>query len=727
MLWQGNSPSGNHPEPGAAPPRPDDQGIDIANILAVLTERWKLIAGASLGGLLLGIALALISSPQYRATALLQYDLGSTDMLETDRDGGQPRFFGTNQEAIATQVGLLRSESLARQVVQDLNLVALPEYGGDVGNLNQRTSRATEIVLDNTSAEPVRGSTLIKVNAVSEDSALAAKISNALVRGHIAASIERRFESSSYARKFLSDQLARTKSALEESERNLNTYANTAGVFRESVRDVNGKQVEGASLVQADLSKLNSALKDAEVNRIAAEQRYRESEVGFAGDVPVIIGPMIQKRAELQSEYDEKLKTYKPGYPAMVELKARIDRLDASINSERGRSNANKRAELRGEYDAAVRVEAELRQKVAEAKGEVLLDRGRAIQYNILLREADTNRALYDALLQRYKEVGVAGGIGQTEISLVDEAKVPDRPFRPQPLLNALVGLLAGFALGVGVAWVLHLLFDTVAEPRDVRSKLHLPVLGAVPLESDGRTPMEALADRKSDLSEAYHSVRTALKFSRPEGLPKTLLLSSTRPGEGKSTSAYGIALTAAKLGTRVLLIDADLRKPTFASKREDGHGLAHLLQSEEALSTVVESTKVENLSLLPVGRFSGSAADLLSSNRLPLLIKDAAASYDLVVIDAPPVLGLADAPLLAAVADATVLVVESKRSRTSDIQEMVRRLSDAGANLAGVILTKIAQKRGRYGYGYGYRYYSHAEGGAGSAEAEVARRIDVS
>lgn len=722
MLLQGTSSSAQPPQPQANQPHAAEPTLDFGGILALLVERWKLVAALAIAGLMAGVAIALVSAPQYRSEALLQYEASSVDLMDTSSKGAA-RVRNTNQEAIATQIGLLHSESLARQVAQDLNLVANPEYGGETGTLAQRTDRATAKVLASTSAETVKGSTLIRVNAVSGSPDLAARIANALVRGHISASIERRFEASSYARKFLSDQLTRTKSLLEESERNLNNYAINAGIFRETTRNAEGKSVEGASLKQTDLTKLNDALRQAQINRIAAEQRYRKSEVDFAGDVAASVSPMISQRADLQSQYEEKLKIYKPDYPLMVELKSRIDRLDAAIKSERSRSNTNKRAELYGEFQSAVRIEAELSQKVREAKGEVVLDRSRAIQYNILQREADTNRSLYDALLQRYKEVGVAGGIGQSEISLVDEAKAPNSPFRPRPLINAMVGLAAGLALGVALALALHLLFDTISDPRDVRSKLHLPVLGAIPLEPEGRAPTEALADRKSEMSEAYNSVRTALKFARPEGLPKTLLVSSTRPSEGKSTSAYALAMTVAKLGSKVLLIDADLRKPTFASSRKDGRGLGYLLGSEDLMNGFVEKTKTDGLSLLPVGRFTGSAADLLSSNRLPGLIAEAAEVYDMVIIDAPPVLGLADAPLLASVAEATVLVVESRRSRTGDVQEMVRRLSDAGAHLAGVILTKVSLKRSRYGYGYGYYAYDAKEHGS----ENEARRIDVS
>lgn len=720
MLWQ------NHPAPdgGKSPegkPGPHDGGgLELSHILTVLTERYKLILGAGLLGLLLGIAVALLSNPQYRATALLQYEPDATDALEPGKQG-QARSRGNTQEAVSTQIGLIESESLARRVAQDLNLVANPAFGGESGTLQQRTDRATGTVQRSTTAEAVKGSTLIRVTATSGDPVTAANMANAMARGHISASLERRFESSSYARKFLSDQLTRTKASLEESERNLANYAINVGIFRSSTQDIQGRDVDGPSLAQTSLSALNAALKQSEVNRIAAEQRYREAELSFAGDQAASINSLVHMRSDLQAQYDEKLKIYKPDYPEMLALSSRIKRLDAAIEQERGRAQSGKRAELYGEYKAAVRIEAELRQRVAEAKGEVLQDRTRSIEYNILQREADTNRALYDALLQRYKEVGVAGGIGQSDISLVDEARAPAEPFHPRPLVNALVGLLAGLAAGVGMAFVLQILFDTIGEPRDVRNKLHLPVLGSIPAQEDGRAPMEALADRKSELSEAYHSVRTALRFSQPDGMPHSLLITSTRPAEGKSTSAYAVALTIAKLGGKVLLIDADLRKPTFASSRKDGHGLGHLLGSEDPLLPLVEKTRTDNLHLLPVGSFAGSAAEMLSSNRLPLLVTEARQSFDTVVIDAPPVLGLADAPLLASVVDATILVVESKGSRTTEVQEMVRRLTDAGAKLVGVILTKVPMKRSRYGYGY----YAYDSGGDRSA-ADPDRQIDM-
>ena len=496
-------------------------------------------------------------------------------------------------------------------------------------------------------------------------------------------------------------------------------------MFRAQSLTVDGKTTEGGTLAQEDLSALNSALNAARVKRIAADQAYRNSSVDFASDQASNMGLLIAQQASLQADYDEKAKIFKPDYPAMLELNARLNAVSANITKERGRTSGNKRAELKGEADAAARVEAQLAARVSQSKGEVQSERGRSTQYSILQRESDTNRALYDALLQRYKEIGVAGGIGESNVSLVDPAEPPGGPFRPQLSVNALVGLMLGLAAGVGLAFALHLLFDAIIDPADVRNKLHIPVLGVVPMDTEDRTMMEALADRKSDISEAYYSVRTALKFSQPKGAPHTLLVTSTRPGEGKSTSAYAIASSMARLGSKVLLIDADLRKPTFVSSRSDGYGLAHLLGTEEVLADYVESTQVENLALLPVGRFVGSAAELLSSNRLPAIIAEARGTYDMVVIDGPPVLGLTDAPLLGSAAEATALVVESRMSRTSNVAEMIRRLTESGSKIIGVILTKVTAT----GAGYGYSYYSYnygTDGVGGRVSSDPTRALDV-
>jgi polysaccharide biosynthesis transport protein len=703
-------------------------GFELGDVLRILTEQRKIIIGAGIIGLVLGIVASLLMTPQYRASAMLEVNPNANEMLETSSNGrGSPAIRGGGQEMLQTQMGLLRSETLARRVVEDLNLASNPTYGGEEGTRPQRTDRATRLVLAGTTVDPVKGSMLIQVSHVSADSSMAARVANGLSSAFIASSLERRYDSSSYARKFLSDQLARTKTALEDSERGLNAYSIESGVFRNpGVQGADGRTSDGGTLAQSDLATLSEALNQARVRRINAEQAYRSASTEFVAEQAGNLSTLVQQRADLQGQYDEKALVFKADYPAMRELQARIRRLDSIISGERSRTSGNKRAELRGEFLAAERAETQIAAKVSAAKGEVQSERSRSIQYNILQREADTNRALYDALLQRYKEIGVAGGIGQSIVSLVDQADPPVGAFRPSLSVNATLGLMLGLALGIALAFAAHLLFDAITDPAEVRSKLHLPVLGVIPFDTEDRTLLEALADRKSDVSEAYYSVRTALKFSRPEGAPRVLLVTSTKPGEGKSTSAYAIASSMARLGSKILLIDADLRKPTFVSSRDDGYGLAHLLGSEEPVSAYVEKTQVENLDLMPVGRFVGSAAELLSSNRLPAIMDEARETYDMVVIDGPPVLGLTDAPLLAAAAEATALVIESRASRTGNIQEIIRRLNEAGAHLVGVILTKVT--RSNAAYGYGYYSYSYGEGDVGGrVSSDPSRALDLS
>lgn len=696
-------------------------GLNLSDVTRILSERRWIILSIAAAGLLIGIAISLLMTPLYRASALLELNSATTEVIDQASGNNSGRDRGPTGEIVTTQMGLIRSETLAQRVVQELNLASNPAFGGGEGTRQQRMDRAVNTVMANTLVENVRDSLLIAVSYSDKDAVLAARIANALAQGYISSSLERRYDSSSYARTFLSDQLAQTKRSLEQSERDLNRYAIESGIFRTPGQVVDGQVSEGPTISATNLGALNDAYNNAQVRRIEAEQAYRNSTGGADSARDALLAPLVQQRTLLQAEYDEKLKIFKPDYPEMQQLQAQIARLDRTISTERGRTSSGAKTALLSDFRAAQNAETELAKRVAAAKGDIQSEKSRSIQYNILQREADTNRGLYDALLQRYKEIGVAGGIGQSNVSIVDEAVPPDSPYRPNLPVNAALGLLLGLAVGVGVAFAVHLLFDTISDAADVREKLRLSVLGVIPRDGEDRTLMEALADRKSDVFEAYLSVRTALRYARPEGMPRSLLITSARPGEGKSSTAYAIASSMARAGSRVLLIDADLRKPTFVSKTPDGAGFAHLLGTELNIEDLVEETQLEQLALLPVGRFSGSAGELLGSARLRPLIHEAEAAYDLVVIDGPPVLGLADAPSLGAAAEATVFVIEAGQSRTGAVVEVLRRMKDAGATLLGAVVTKVSRKGG----GYGYYYYAYGDEG-GRVGSDEERRLDL-
>jgi capsular exopolysaccharide synthesis family protein len=402
----------------------------------------------------------------------------------------------------------------------------------------------------------------------------------------------------------------------------------------------------------------------------------------------------------------------------MVRLRARIDSIDQAIRQEVSTVSGGAGTALAAEYQAAIAEERKLQGLVGQLKGSVLSERGNRIQYNILQREVDTNRSLYDALLQRYKEIGVAGGIGTNSVSVVDRAEPPAGPYKPNLMLNLLIGLFAGLISGVGAALALEFLNDTIKTPDDVRDKLRLPSLGVIPKKKGVESVSEELKDQSSPVSEAYYSLRTSLQFTTESGAPKSLLITSTRAAEGKSSTTLALAQNFARLGNSVLLIDSDLRKPAFVTGLEPNEGLSKLLTNTDALQGHVLKTQFENLSLLPCGPLPPNPAELLASPRLKAVIAEAMANYDMVIVDGPPVLGLADAPLLAGVCRATLLVVESGKTRTRAAVDAVNRLKASGGNIVGAVLTKFRHQAHGYGYGYGYEPYRY--GGIGSREREI-------
>jgi capsular exopolysaccharide synthesis family protein len=382
----------------------------------------------------------------------------------------------------------------------------------------------------------------------------------------------------------------------------------------------------------------------------------------------------------------------------MLSLRSRIDELNRQIAREGSQIAGGRVGALLADYRAAAQAEGALRSRVAQLKGAVLDLRGRSIQYNILQREVDTNRGLYDALLQRYKEIGVAGGIGTTPVSIVDRADIPGSPYKPNLMFNRLAGLALGLLGGIVTAIALEVLNDTVKTREDVRSKLGLACLGAIPKRRGKGSVVEDLNDPTTPLSEAYSAVLAALRFSTATGAPKTLLVTSSRASEGKSSSALALAQNHARRGATVLLIDGDLRRPAFKSASKN-RGLTKLLTNEEPIGDHIVSTQHENLWLLPCGPIPPNPADLLSTPRIKQIIAEAGAQFDMVIIDGPPVLGLADASLLASACRNAMLIVESGKTRTRAAREAVERIEAAGAHIVGVTLTKSAEEASHYGY----------------------------
>ena len=379
-----------------------------------------------------------------------------------------------------------------------------------------------------------------------------------------------------------------------------------------------------------------------------------------------------------------------------------MDELDNQISRE----TSGVRASVKAEYDAAASQEGMLKAQIAQLRNEALSVDSRSIQYNILKREADTNRQLYDSLLQRYKEIGVAGDVRANNISIIDRAQGAGR-IKPSLRRNLMIGLLAGLLLGVLLAFVLEFLDDTLKTPEDIEQKLKLAVLGVIPKLGPKESMALAAADPQSAFSEAYRSVRTALQFATDHGVPRTLLVTSSGPGEGKSTTAHTLARNYTQLGKRVLLIEADLRNPSLKrSMRLDASdlGLSNLLAGACTLSEATLDTDDPRLKVILAGPLPPNPAELLSGSKLVSALTVATETYDQVILDGPPTLGLADALILANAVDGTMLVVTSGKTKISTAQASVKRLASARARIVGALLAKYDARTA----GYGYRYESY-------------------
>ncbi|HEX9963484.1 MAG TPA: polysaccharide biosynthesis tyrosine autokinase [Allosphingosinicella sp.] len=708
-------------------PAKSESRFDVNEIWRIIAKWWWLITALAVTCLLAAVVISLMITPQYRAQSTIEVNPEGVQVVGKEMGDIQPRS-GNDREFLNTQAGLLKSRSLAERVARSTNLANDENFVDQDLPRPVRENAVAGMVMGSVDISVQRDSRLIAISIENPNPELAARLANAYADSFIQSNMERRYEATSYARNFLQQRIATVKTKLEETERALVDYAEKQGIITLAVDNGGvGSVRHEQSIDAATLVQTNNALAQARSDRIAAEGRYREA-AGAQARSAAITDPTVQalqqQRASLEAKYQQNLGIYRPEFPEMVQLRSQIDSLAKEIASQRSNVSGSASGTLRADYQAAVARENALQAKVNQGKAGLQDLRKRSIQYTILQREVDTNRSLYDALLQRFKEVGVAGGVGANVVSVVDRAQVPGAPFKPNLPLNIALGLFIGVLLGFGTAFAIEWIDDTIKTPDDLASKLGLASLGVIPVVGKGIAVREQLEDPRSQVSEAYQSVRTALQFSTDHGVPRSLLVTSTRASEGKSSTALALAQTLANLGASVLLIDADLRKPTFRGPSSTSQGLSSLLAGSDKISECVHPTQMERLFLLPSGPIPPNPAELLASGRFGEVLKEALKTFDHIIIDSAPVLGLADAPMLASSTEGTLMVIEAGSIRRAAALNAVNRLRASEARLIGAILTKFNAVKVGYGYGYGYGYgedaYAYREGDEPKKQIEL-------
>lgn len=703
----------------AAPP--NERSL-VSEYLSIINRRKWLILAITGTFIIAGLVITLFMTPLYKASALLEIQRETSNPAGI-KDANQPQP-PADAEFYTTQYGLLKTRTLAERVAKSLRLgddrsffekfeVTPPDAwfnnNQPVQTASMRTARnkaAGGLLLAHMKVDPDRMSRLITISFTSPDASLSKRVVDAWSQSFIQSTLERRYATTSYARDFLEKRLEQLRTRINESERALVDYASNQNIVNiPSPTGTNGASAAGEqSLVADDLMNLNRQLAQATADRIQAESRLAGANGSNVSENlnNATASSLRTRRAELNAEYARMLQQFAPAYPPAKALKAQLDAIDASLGNETSRVTSV----LRQNYQSALNREQNISAQVKALMGKVLDFRRRSIQYDILAREVDTNRQLYDALLQRYKEIGIAGGVGVNNISVVDDAELPSAPSSPRLLLNLLVALFAGLVVGAGAALLLEQIDEGITDPIEVERLLKLPLLGITP-KLPGGEPTAALQDPKSPLTEAYASIAANLSFATSHGVPKTLAVTSARPAEGKSSTSFALARSLARAHKRVLLVDADMRSPSIHHLvgLPLDRGLSNYLAGMDDTAALIHPTEVELLAVMTAGPQPPSTPELLTGDRFHNLLQKLGHEFDHIVLDLPPVMGLADAPLIASQTEGTLVITAAHSTHKNVARLAVSRLQSAHAHILGAVLSMFDARQASYGYGYGYGY----------------------
>jgi len=728
------------------PPAREEREVHLRDYWRVIQKRRWVIFAVFLIVVVSTAIMTFTMRPVYRGTTTIQINKENPQIVDFKE------IFTVNTADLdyyQTQYKILESRNLARRVIQTLKLGEhpelnfrletsfwpswaaeftkvlprwipfLPDGGQTLGNGENERVRETFLVnrfLDRVKIEPIRNSRLVKIHFDSHYPDLSMETPNTLALAYVQHNLETRFTATDKAKEWLTRQLEDLKGKVERADENVQAFG--------SKHDIISLE-EKENVTMQRLLELNEALAKAEAERMAKEALYRQTTDQSFEAIPVIlenklIQDLKQTHIQLEAQYLKLSEKFKSEYPEMKRLKTQMDSVYQQLQKEIHKIAAG----IKNDYESSLRKEMLLRKAFEDQKDRAMSMKQKAIRYNILKREADTNREIYKGLLQRMKEAGVSAGIVASNVQIIDQAEFLTKPYRPNKQLNLLLAAVVGLFLGVGLAFFFEYLDNTVKTPEDVEGLLRLPSFGIVPAIysqrrkriGDGNSfPVELITHShpKSALSEAYRNIRTSILLSFSEKPPKTLAISSPNPAEGKTTTVLNTAIALAQTGARVLLIDADMRKPRLHTifNYENGAGLSSYLSGNAKLESIVQNSEIPNLAYIPSGPIPPNPSELLGSQLFKNTIHTLKESFDHILIDAPPVLGFADSAILSAMVDGTMIVVVGGKTPRETLHQAREILTQVNARILGVVINRVDIRRSDYSsYYYRYHYYNGQE-----------------
>jgi polysaccharide biosynthesis transport protein len=674
--------------------------------------------------------------PVYIAKATIQIDRENTNILPFQ--GADPYDSMMDLDNyIETQSKVLTSETLALQTIRNTGLAANPEFSAGgiqseaiaTGSLaNQKRPPEVAAFLGSLSVKRIPSSRLLEVSYESTDPVLAARILNAHLDNFKAQNIQSRYEATLEATRFLTSQLNELKLTVKQSEDARINYERQNQIW--SVDDK-------SNITTQRLADLDKQLTDAQGETLKKQALYEYAKAGDIDAVPEIrADPLLQdlqkKRADLSVQYTEALNQYGPNFPKVQRLMAQMKEVDDQI----ARESKGIVLQLESDYREAKQRGELIRQALELQKAETNNMAEKMVQYNILKRESEADKTLYEGLLTKLKEAGISEGLKSSNLRVVDPAMIPSYPARPAKARNIALAFLVGLVGGIGLALLREYLDNTVKTPDDIETLTRLPSLAVVPAFGDDgshkrrirflggasanghekRIELVAQHLPKSQMSEAFRALRTALLLSQPDHPPQVILVTSALPREGKTTAAANLAVTLAQLGDKTVLVDADLRKPGVGRLLNLGSGkyagLSSYLAGVSTLDLVtVPHPAIPNLAAIPTGPLPPNPADLLSSHKLADAIVELRTKYKFVVIDSPPIMAATDAVILSVQADGVLLVVRSGETPKEAFTRTCDLLTSVKSRMLGVVLNAVDATAPDYYYSYRYYPYSYGYG----------------
>jgi capsular exopolysaccharide synthesis family protein len=729
-------------------------GNQLGEYWLILRRRLWLIAAivliAAVGAFLKSVQM----KPVYRASAKVLIERYNPQVIKVEEV--MPDDVWAN-DYYPTQYEILRSASLAKDVIENLRLDRHPEFNLEPKNrwfpISVRSTLASVvrtvipgekkgmrdqgpakniapvkahvgIYLGRLDIDPVRNSRLVNISFEGYDPDFVAEVANAHAKAYINKNMDMKLSATQEAVGWLSGRLDELKQSLKESREKLQGFVEREDIVTlENILSASGGNEE--NILTQKVAQLNSSLSTARTERMSLETRYQQIQGALKSptlvdSVPdVIQNPIIvrinQELIALNRQYAERLHKYGVKHPQMVALRDEMKSLHSRLDVEVEKISKS----VKMQYELAQSREQGLERALDQAKNEVMELNRKAIHYGMLKGEVESNREMYEMILKRAKETSLTSALKSTNVFIVDRAEVPRAPVRPQVRRNVLIASIVALMLGVGLALLLDYLDHTFHGPNEVQHYLGIPFLGAVGLASprigQGESELVVLKEPRSGVVESLRAVRTNVFYSLTEPEEKALLVTSPGPLEGKTFLTANLAVTIAQMGRRVLVVDADLRKPRlhklFGKRSEPG--LSDLISGHCTLCDAVKDTQVENLKLLPSGKIPPNPSEILGSSRMREFMSQLMKHFDFIIFDTPPVLTVTDAAVLAGILDRIIFVFKAEGTTRANAKRALRQLQNIHSKVLGVALNQVDFRKERYYY-YSYDtsdYYSEKVG----------------